>query len=189
VSDPEILTERLRMNRLETGDADAFFAYRSDPEVYRYQGWAPESPDEAIRFVEGQREIGFDTPGTWFQFAIRGRETGRLLGDLGVRFPEDDTRQVEIGFTIAPAHQRAGYGSEAVRGALDMLLGARGKHRVFASVDPRNTGSLALLERVGLRKEAHFRQSLRIRGEWVDDVVFAVLASEWNGGERGGGTS
>jgi RimJ/RimL family protein N-acetyltransferase len=50
---------------------------------------------------------------------------------------------------------------------------------VFASVDPRNHASIALLRRVGMRQEAHFRQSLWWRGEWVDDVIFAVLQSEW----------
>lgn len=59
------------------------------------------------------------------------------------------------------------------------LLGPVQKHRVFASVDPRNTRSLALLERVGMRQEAHFRESLWFKGEWVDDVVFAILAAEW----------
>ena len=39
--------------------------------------------------------------------------------------------------------------------------------------------SVALLERVGMRKEAHFRKSIWFKGEWADDMVFAILASEW----------
>jgi RimJ/RimL family protein N-acetyltransferase len=54
----------------------------------------------------------------------------------------------------------------------------------FASVDPRNQPSVALLEKVGMRQEAHFRQSLFWRGEWVDDIVFAMLRSEWQGPRR-----
>ena len=57
------------------------------------------------------------------------------------------------------------------------FLGPLGKHRVFASADPRNARSLALLERVGMRREAHFRESLWFKGEWVDDVVYAILES------------
>jgi RimJ/RimL family protein N-acetyltransferase len=182
LSDPEFTTKRLILTRLAAKDAGAFYGYRSDPAVTRYQTWSPASLDEAAQFIAAQQGVLFDTPGTWFQFAIRLRASGRLIGDLGVRFPQEDTRQVEIGFTVAPSHQRKGYGAEAVGGALQYLLAALGKHRVFASVDPRNEPSMALLRRVGMRQEAHFRQSLWIRGEWVDDVVFGILGSEWSGG-------
>lgn len=176
--DLEILTARLKLDRLEPRDAAMLYAYRTHPAVSRYQGWAPASLDEAARFIRDQRSIAFDTPGTWFQFAIRLRESGLLAGDLGVRFPED-ARQVEIGFTLAPEHQHRGYAREAVAAVLDHLFEVFGKHRVFASVDPRNEASLALLRRLGFRQEAHFRESIWFKGEWADDLVFGLLKSEW----------
>ena len=54
-----------------------------------------------------------------------------------------------------------------------------GQNRVFGSVDPNNVSSVKLLQRVGMRQEAHFVKSLWFKGEWVDDVIFAILASEW----------
>ena len=62
---------------------------------------------------------------------------------------------------------------------LDYLFIVLNKHRVFASVDPRNEASMALLRSVGMRLEAHFRQSLFWKGERVDDMVFGLLRSEW----------
>ena len=62
---------------------------------------------------------------------------------------------------------------------LGFLLGDCGKHRVFASVDPRNESSVKLLRRVGMREEAHFRKSLWFKGAWVDDMIFGILKSEW----------
>jgi RimJ/RimL family protein N-acetyltransferase len=62
---------------------------------------------------------------------------------------------------------------------LEFLFAKLAKHRVFASVDPRNTAAIALFTRVGMRKEAHFIQSLWLNGEWVDDVIFAMLEREW----------
>ena len=175
---PEISTDRLILSPLSAADAPALFAYRSLPEVSRYQSWQPKSLDDAAGFIERFASTEFDTPGTWFQFGIRQRESGELVGDLGVHFLEDG-RQTEIGFTLAPASQGRGFGTEAVVGVLDLLFRQLGKHRVFASVDPRNQPSLRLLQRVGMRQEAHFRQSLLFKGEWCDDVVFAVLDSEW----------
>jgi RimJ/RimL family protein N-acetyltransferase len=112
---------------------------------------------------------------------VRFAATGELIGDLGVHLLAGG--QVEIGFTIAPVHQRQGFGTLAVRALLDDLFTVRKKHRVFASVDPRNIPSIAVLSRIGMRQEAHFRQSLLWRGEWVDDVVFALLRSEWDAKE------
>lgn len=176
---PEIVTDRLILAPLSATDAAALFAYRSLPEVSRYQSWEPSLLQDAVRWIETLRPVEFDSPGTWFQLGIRSRASGHLVGDLGVHFLDDD-RQVEIGFTMAPDCQGRGLGTEAVVGLLDHLFGSLGKHRVCASVDPRNEASLRLLRRVGMRQEAHFRQSLWFKGAWADDVVFAVLASEWS---------
>ncbi|MFN8177800.1 MAG: GNAT family protein [bacterium] len=178
---PEINTERLVLSPFLGSDAAALFDYRADPEVGRYQSWIPRSLADAQSFIDGVAATTFDTPGTWFQLAIRLRDSGVLVGDLGVHFPPAQPEQVEIGFTVAPRHQGKGYGTEAVIGLLGFLFESLRKHRVYASVDPENRRSIALLKRVGMKQEAHFRKSLRFKGEWVDDVVFAVLASEWTG--------
>ncbi len=176
---PEIETARLSLARLCAADAEALYGYRSRPEVCRYQSWEPRTLAEVVAFIESLRAVPFGSPGTWFQLGIRWRETGALIGDLGVHFL-DDGAQVEIGFTVAPDAQGKGVGTDAVTGLLDYLFGPLGKHRAFASADPRNERSLRLLQRLGLRQEAHFVKSICFKGEWADDVVFAILASEWH---------
>lgn len=175
----ELITQRLVLTPLEPGDANAMLTYRADPEVCRYQGWEPATLEDVQRFIAPMQTVAFDTPGTWFQLAVRLQDSRELIGDLGVHFPDDMNHQVEIGFTVAPRHQGRGHATEAVIGLLDHLLLTMQKHRVFASVDPRNEPSLALLERLGMRREAHFHKSLWFKGEWVDDVVYGLLRSEW----------
>jgi len=175
---PVLNTDRLTIDSLRPGDAEALFAYRGDPDVSRYQEWAPGSVEDAERFIRSVETTAFDTPGTWSQLAIRERGSGRLLGDLGVHFLEDG-RQVEIGYTLAPESQGPGLASKAVIRLLDHLFRTMDKHRVSASVDPSNEPSIRLLTRVGMRQEAHFRESLWFKGEWADDLVFAVLRDEW----------
>ena len=178
---PDITTPRLKLSPLAPSDAPALFAYRSDPAVSRYQSFEPRTVEDATSFIGDPPRATFDIPGVWCQLGIRDRDSGLLVGDLGVHVLSDDPRQVEIGFTVAPAHQGRGLGTEAVTGLLDALFLSLRKHRVFASVDPRNVPSMALLRRVGMRQEAHFRESLWFKGEWADDAVFAVLRSEWLG--------
>lgn len=179
---PEILTRRLRLSPLTASDAPAMYEYRSDPEICRYQSFEPGSLEEVEDLIEGQQHTAFDTAGTWFQFAVRQREDGGLVGDIGTHFLAGDPRQVEIGFTVSPKYQGRGYGTEAVNGVLGHLFGPLGKHRVFASVDPENKSSIALLKRVGMRQEAHHRKSFWFKGVWVDDLVFGILGTEFGKG-------
>jgi len=169
-----ILTARLRLEPLNPSHAEQVFAYRSQPEVRRFQGSFAGSPSEVRK--RGTHQLGrlpLEEPG-WFQLVIVLDE--KVIGDIGLHALDSD--QVEIGITLDPRSQGNGYATEALRAALDAVFAIR--HRVLASVDPANTPCMALMERLGLRKEAHHRQSIRTADGWTDDVVFALLASEWN---------
>lgn len=176
---PRIETERLLLQALEPRDALAMYAYRSDPAVNRYQSWRPRGVQEVEKFIRNLEEIGFNREDTWSQLGVFRKETGALVGDLGVHFLPPGNRQVEIGFTIAPPCQRQGYATEAVGALIRYLFQTLGKHRVTASLDPRNAASIALLEKMGMRREAHFRQSIRTPDGWEDDLVYALLEDEW----------
>jgi RimJ/RimL family protein N-acetyltransferase len=175
----ELKTSRLILRRLFASDAEAILAYRCLPEVCRYQTWEPQSLEEIGAFIAEQQELIPNHPGTWFQMAITLKEHGKLIGDCGLHFLETDHHQAEVGISISPVYQGQGYAGEALQEVLNYLFFSLGKHRVYASVDPRNFASIALMEKVGMRKEAHFRQSIWFKGEWADDVIYAVLEDEW----------
>ncbi len=174
-----IRSERLLLDPLTLGDAPRLYEYRSDPEVSRYQSFVPKTLEDARHFATATKGVELGTPGRWRQLAIRMGDPLQQVGDLGVHFLEEDPRQLKFGVTVAPSHQRRGIAREAVITLLDYLIRALPVHRIFASVDPRNVSSVALLAGVGMRQEAHFRESLWLQGEWVDDIVFAILQSEW----------
>ena len=96
-----------------------------------------------------------------------------------MHFLRNQLTQVEVGLTIAPEWQGKGYGTEALQALLEFLFTTLNKYRVIASADPDNAASLAMLRKVGMRQEAHHVRSFWFRGQWVDDVVFALLAEEW----------
>jgi RimJ/RimL family protein N-acetyltransferase len=157
------------------------FAYRSHPEVVRYQLWEPMDVEEIGAFIAQLAEVPPGTPGTWHQLGILRKENGDLIGDCGIHFPPDEARQAEVGITIAPDHQGRGYATEALEAVLDRLFTRVGMHRISGRVDPRNAASIALLERMGMKREGHLRESVWVRGEWTDDLIYAVLEWEWRG--------
>ena len=141
-------------------------AYRSDPRVARYQDWESFSEEEGRRFLEWQRTVHPDMPGTWFQVAIELAETGALIGDCGLHTLGDRPGQAEIGFTMDCEYQGRGYATEAINCLLDYVFGKLGKHRVIAVTDTRNLPATRLLERVGMRREGHFIENIWFKGVW-----------------------
>ncbi len=144
-----LTTARLVIRRFTLDDVAVFAGYRSDPDVARYQSWSAPYPVESARpFIESLAAANPDEPGGWFQFALALRsDPSSLIGDLALG-TIDAGRQAEIGFTLAPAHQGAGYATEAVEALLDYLFTTRGKYRVEAGCDDRNRSSARLLQRV-----------------------------------------
>jgi RimJ/RimL family protein N-acetyltransferase len=171
-------TERLVLRRFRASDAETLAAYRSDPDVARYQSWTVPVPLEQARVLVASLAAGDpDRPG-WFQYAVERTEDRAHIGDVGVDLHEN-RRQAEIGFTLAPAYQHRGYAGEAVRAVLDHLFRVRGLHKVSAEADARNAASARLLERVGFIREGLRRSHTWIKGEWTDDLLFGLLADEW----------
>ena len=180
-----LVTPRLTLRRFRAEDAPAFAAYRSDPQVARYQTWtAPVPLTAAAELVQEYATGDPQVPG-WFQYAVELTDEHTLIGDVGVDMA-DNLMQVEIGFSLATAYQGQGYGSEAVRRIIEELFAERGLHRISAECDARNTSSARLLERVGFRREGYLVSNTWLKGEWTDDLLFGLLAEDWAAARRDG---
>ena len=171
-------SERLLLRRFRQTDLAPFLAYRNDPEVARYQDWEGCTKAEGLRMIHTLEHEEPFAPGEWFQFAVALKETGNLMGDLGFRV-EEDGRQAEVGYTLAREHWGNGYASEAVVRLLDHAFGVLGLHRVSALVDRENGPSVAVLERIGLRREGAFVENAWFKGRWSSEYLYAVLREEW----------
>jgi aminoglycoside 6'-N-acetyltransferase len=156
-------------------DLAAFQAYRSLPELGRYQGWSPMSDTEALEFLDDMHRAPLFTPGHWVQLAIAEPESDALVGDIGLYLSEDGTSG-EVGFTLQPASQGRGLATLAVREALHLLFLATSVTRVVGITDERNASSIKLLERVGFE----FIESRQVvfRGEQCTERVYAMSRND-----------
>lgn len=171
-------TERLILRRLRDDDLEALVAYRSLPEVAWMQMWESYDAAKGREMIEECKTLEPFTPANWFQFAVEHKATGKLIGDLYFKMDEVG-KQAELGYTFDPRFQGQGLATEAARGLLEHAFKVVGLHRVWGVTDPRNLPSINLMRRLGMQQEAHFRKNLWFKGEWADDVVFAVLEEEW----------
>lgn len=174
-----IETTRLRLRKFNDSDLPAFIAYRNDPEVARYQSWEGISDQEAYAFIQKQKQAQPGIPGQGMQIAIELKETGVLVGDCYFLIHGDDKQQAEIGYTLSRAYQGQGLATEAIVCLLTYAFQTFQLHRIIAISDCENTASVALLERLGMRREGHFLQNIWFKGKWGDEYLYAILKDEW----------
>ncbi|MBA2396984.1 MAG: GNAT family N-acetyltransferase [Ktedonobacteraceae bacterium] len=172
-------TVRLRLRPFIESDLPAFITYRNDPMVARYQSWEGISQEEAEAFLREQQSIQPDIPGQGMQIAIEYKETGALIGDCYFIINEHDRHQAEIGYTLARAYQGRGFATEAISCLLTYVFTRFHLHRIIAITDCENAASVALLERIGMRREGHFHQNIWFKGKWGDEYLYAILREEW----------
>jgi RimJ/RimL family protein N-acetyltransferase len=167
--------ERVSIRRLRASDLRAFHAYRSDPEVAKYQGWSTMSESEAATFLREQSSASLLGPGHWCQLGIATRSDDQLIGDVGVCVAPD-LQQAEIGFSLGTPSQGKGFGNEAVRAVVDLLFMHTPIARVIAITDARNTPAIRLLERAGMRMTSTLDSVFK--GEPCVEHVFAIQRGE-----------
>jgi RimJ/RimL family protein N-acetyltransferase len=181
LADREIRTARLLLRRYRDDDLDRLTAIQSLPEVARFLYWEPRTPAQvepalALRIAQTRLDKDDDV----VTLAVERREDNLLLGDATIFLRSVKNRQVEVGYVFHPDTGGHGYATEATRALVDLAFNDLKAHRVFARTDARNTASAALLRRLGMRQEAHFREAEIFKGAWGDELVFAILADEWS---------
>ncbi|AHI00097.1 GNAT family protein [Kutzneria viridogrisea] len=180
-----IETERLLLRAFTEDDFEGLRAVQSDPEVTRYLYYEPRSEQEVrealrLRILRTSLEpASGEAEHAVVEHAVVLRETGELIGDVQVALVSAEHRTGEIGFVFHPAHHGRGYAGEAARAVLRSGFHDHGLHRIIGRCDARNTASSGLMERLGMRREAHFVRNEFVKGEWCDELVYAVLAEEW----------
>jgi RimJ/RimL family protein N-acetyltransferase len=175
-----IATERLLLRPFEPGDLDALLAIHGDPQVTRYLYWETRGRDE-LRDVLAEKlgRTALADEGDGLNLAAVLKRTGELVGDVVLFWRSREHRQGEVGYMLAPAHGGRGYATEAARELLRLGFEELGLHRITGRLDARNEPSVRVLERLGMRREAHLVENERVKGEWTSELVYALLEREW----------
>ena len=169
-------TERTVLRLLGPADTAAFAAYRSDPHIARYQDWAlPFTDDSAAELITSQAGLTGPVAGRWVQVGIE--HGGELVGDLAIGL-DPSGKLATLGYTLRRQHHGRGLAVEAAGSAVDRLFDLTGVHRISATLDPENVASARLLERLGFRYEGRSVGAAQVRGEWLDDDRYALLAED-----------
>jgi len=173
-------TQRLLLRPFTRGDVDAVHDYRRREDVARFLFDPPLSREECAEAVQ-QRigQIAFELEGDKIVLAVTLRESGLLIGEVSLIWRSVEARQAEVGWIFHPEYQGKGYATEAAVAMLDLAFTLGDIHRVMARCDARNEASARLMERLGMRREAHFREHALFKGGWDEEFIYAILEGEW----------
>ena len=171
-------TGRLTLRRLRRADLVPYLEYLNDPIVARYQTWESYSEARASETILEQATLEPGLPGQPFLFAVELKETATIIGHVVLSVLEKDHLQAEIGFTFACEYHGRGLAREAAARVLEYAFSELQLHRVIAITDCENLSSIALLGRLGMRREGHFLQNIWFKGKWGDEYLFAILSHE-----------
>jgi [ribosomal protein S5]-alanine N-acetyltransferase len=168
-----IETQRLRLRSFQRNDWPAVYDYTSDPAVMVYIPEGPFTPAQAQAFVA-------DNMGAHARaVAVLCKTANRLIGHL-VFHPWFAPQTYEIGWVFHRASHGQGYATEAAVALLHYGFSVLHLHRIIATSQPENVASWRVMEKLGMRREAHFRKCIRRPdNQWWDEYVYALLAEEW----------
>jgi ribosomal-protein-alanine N-acetyltransferase len=171
----ELRTDRLWLRRFLPGDVDDALAYRDDPEFSRYLPPIPQPfrREHAERFVIQNMSDPWDSSPT-FAIVLDGRVIGTVSFDV-----DRDQQLAMVGFAIGRRHWGKGYGSEAVRAALNWAFQAHDLAKVWACTDVRNLRSQRLMEKMGMQREGLLRSHELSRDGRTDKLYYGLLQNEW----------
>jgi RimJ/RimL family protein N-acetyltransferase len=169
-------TERLVLREFVADDVAAVHEYASDPEVSRFMTWGPNTFEATREFVA--TVIARPADGDEFGFAITLRDSGRLIGSVGIGIWSNEHRRGELGYVLHRAYWSQGFATEATRRIVRYGFDEMDLHRIEATCHPDNRGSVRVLEKAGFQFEGRLRGHMQARGQWRDSLLYAAIRAD-----------
>ena len=175
-----IHTQRIIIRKFEDGDAPDIVEYSLGADFWlsRNIGWDP-TEEAVLAYYGPMRNIYPESYTKWLDLVIELKANSKVVGNVGIGFANGEREQAMVGCLLGCQYQGRGLASEALRALISFGIGSMGLHRIHARTGSLNTASWHLMERVGMKRETHFRRSHKVKDEWDDEFVYAVLADEW----------
>ena len=173
-------TSRLILRPFERGDLADVAAYHTLPSVQRYVSIRTRDEAEVAGALNVMRtQVSLQRPGDTLTLAMVRKGDHKLIGHICLHWHDATAGQGEVKFVVNPSYSGQGFAREALGAIFDLAFDHFRIHRVAAKCDGRNHHSIKLMQQMGMRLEAHYREHALFQGEWDEELHFAILDREW----------
>lgn len=176
-----LTTDRLILREFAAADWEAVLAYQRDPRYLRYYPWTERTPADARAFVDMFLDWQGEQPRHRFQLAIALKDSGKLVGNCGLRRKPVNDWEADLGYELNPQHWGRGYATEAARAIVNFGFEELALARISSWCIADNAPSARVLGRLRFRQEGHLRCNEYFKGRWWDTLLYALLRDEWEG--------
>jgi len=174
---PEFESERLLFRKILLSDAKDLFLIRSNDDVMRFMDVPRHNSisdsEKLIQLVEEsyKKESGID-------WSIIEKHSNIFIGYIGfIRiFPEHC--RAEIGYALKPEFWGKGYMYETINRMVKFGFENMNLHSIEANVNPANEKSKRVLEKIGFKKEAYFRENYLFNNKFLDSIIYSLLEKD-----------
>jgi RimJ/RimL family protein N-acetyltransferase len=174
---PMLRGEQVALRELRQADAASLFALLTTQEVSRFISPPPSSLDGFERFIAWT--IRQRTAGTYACFAVTLQESETAIGIFQVRQLDADFQAAEWGFAIGSQFWGTGVFQDGARLVLEFVFDTLHVHRLEARAASLNGRGNGALQKMGAVQEAVLRKSFQFNGEYVDQLLYAILDEDW----------
>lgn len=174
-----LVSKRVILREMEETDWIDVHKYASLEKVCQYQPWGPNSEQESLDFVLQVLIDAKKESRSRFVFAIIIKESEEMIGAGEINIRDYTNRTGEIGYIVNPQYWGKGFATEVAELLISYGFTELKLHRIFATCDPRNIGSLKVLEKVGMSEEGRMREVLLLKDGWRDSLLYSILEREW----------
>ncbi len=174
-----IETERLHLRRMRDRDLQDYFEIDNHPGHCQFLSRPPHTLEQSAQFIATARDLPLNAEGHYLHVSVDLKSSGRMIGNVCIKVESQAHGQGDVGWFLGAAHRGQGLATEAVRAWMNFCFETIDLHRITARCDAKNTRSQAMMERIGMRQEAHYRQIAFFDDVWHDQYCYAILKHEW----------
>ena len=173
-------SERLLLREFTLDDWSAVNAYTSDPRVVQYMLFGPTTESQTREYLAQGMATAAQQPRRIYELAVVLRAENHLIGTVTLALDPDERRHASFSYLLHPQYWGKSYATEAMQTLIDFGFSVLQLHRLEDTCDPRNQASIRVMEKLGMRREGHLRETIWKDGQWHDQYIYAILAHEWS---------
>lgn len=177
----ELESERLIFRKFKQDDFSIVYDWLSNFENMKYRSSEPKSEEEAHSYLNWAIKCAEEENCVNFRYAVVLKKTGELIGSCELYYTDRDP--AELAWELHRNYWQQGYGTEIGKTLLRLAFETLGLRRVIADCNTLNIGSWRIMEKIGMRREAHFVKMYRgnsaLNHAWCDKFQYAILNEEW----------
>jgi RimJ/RimL family protein N-acetyltransferase len=177
-----IETARLILRPFKKDDFEAVHSYASVPENVKYMVWGPNDEEATRKFLSGCEEKWRTQPIYEYDFAIVSKSDIKVIGGCGIYLNKERTEAM-LGWILHRDYWKQGLMVEAASELLRFGFEELKLHRIYSTCSTENYGSYRVMEKLGVRREAHFLKNrfgrLNNEKKWYDEYHYAMLEDDW----------